>query len=134
MPSAYNDRAEVREIEPYVHCQSTHGKYSRKQGASRLPWLSGTATWSYVAGTQYILGIRPDWDGLLVDPVIPAKWDGFTVKRLYRGATYNIVVSNPKHVERGVANLTVDGKSVTPGTSLPVAAAGSTVDVKVTMG
>lgn len=134
MPSAYNDRAEIREIEPYVHCQSTHGKYSRKHGASRLPWLSGTATWSYVAGTQYILGIRPDYDGLLIDPVIPAKWDGFTVKRLYRGATYQITVSNPKHVERGIASITVDGKVVTPGKALPVAAAGSTVEVAVILG
>ena len=134
MPSAYNDRAEIREIEPYVHCQSTHGKFSRKHGASRLPWLSGTATWSYVAGTQYILGIRPEWDGLLIDPVIPAKWDGFTVKRLYRGATYQITVSNPKHVERGVVSMTVDGKAVTSGTPLPLAAAGSTVEVVVTMG
>lgn len=134
LPSAYNDRAEIREIEPYVHCQSTHGKYSRKHGASRLPWLSGTATWSYVAGTQYILGVRPDWDGLVVDPVIPSAWDGFTVKRLYRGATYNISVKNPNHVERGVSTVTVNGKPVTPGTPLPLAAVGSTVEVTVTLG
>jgi cellobiose phosphorylase len=134
MPSAYNERAEIREIEPYVHCQSTHGRYSRRHGASRLPWLSGTATWSYVAGTQYILGIRPEYDGLLVDPVIPAKWDGFKVQRKYRGATYQITVNNPKHVERGVAQITVDGKAVATTTPLPIAAHGSTVNVVVTLG
>ena len=134
MPSAYNDRAEIRGIEPYVHCQSTHGKYSRKHGASRLPWLSGTATWSYVSGTQYILGIRPEYDGLLVDPVIPSAWNGFKVTRQYRGATYQIEVKNPKSVERGVSQVTVDGKAVAAGAPLPVAPQGSTVKVEVLLG
>jgi cellobiose phosphorylase len=134
MPSAYNDRAEIREIEPYVHCQSTHGRYSRHHGASRLPWLSGTATWSYVAGTQHILGIRPDWDGLRIDPAIPAAWTGFTVERQYRGATYKITVKNPKQVERGVARVSVDGRSVAPDAPIPLAAAGSVVNVQVELG
>ncbi len=134
MPSAYNDRAEIREIEPYVHCQSTHGRYSRRHGASRLPWLSGTATWSYVAGTQYLLGIRPDWDGLRVEPVIPAKWDGFKVERRFRGATYQIIVNNPQHVESGVVRISVDGVSVAPGAPLPLAPPGSEVTVVVELG
>jgi N,N'-diacetylchitobiose phosphorylase len=129
-----NDRAEIRQIEPYVHCQSTHGRYSRKHGASRLPWLSGTATWSYVAGTQYILGIRPDWDGLLINPVIPAKWDGFKVERKYRGATYRITVNNPNHVEHGVSYITVNGESVAPNAAIPLAAPNTTVEVVVTLG
>ena len=74
MPAAYNDRAEVREIEPYVHCQSTHGKHSRRFGASRLPWLSGTASWSYYVATHHILGIQPDYDGLRLDPCLPPSW------------------------------------------------------------
>jgi N,N'-diacetylchitobiose phosphorylase len=134
MPSAYNDRAEIREIEPYVHCQSTHGRYSRKHGVSRLPWLSGTATWSYVAGTQHILGIKPDWDGLRVDPVIPSSWDGFSVERRFRGATYRISVKNPNHVERGVKTVTIDGKTAVASAVLPVAKPGSTLVVVVTLG
>ncbi|MGC4067774.1 MAG: hypothetical protein QM784_24610 [Polyangiaceae bacterium] len=134
MPSAYNDRAEIREIEPYVHCQSTHGRYSRRHGASRLPWLSGTATWSYVAGTQFILGVRPEWDGLVIDPVIPAGWDGFDVVRQYRGATYRIRVQNPKHVQRGVTSLVVDGKPADPKKPIALAKEGTTVDVIATMG
>jgi len=134
MPAAYNERAEIREIEPYVHCQSTHGRYSRRHGASRLPWLSGTATWSYVAGTQHILGIRPDWDGLCIDPVIPSNWDGFSVERRYRGATYKICVKNPSHVERGVKTLTIAGKPADPKAVLPLGKPGSTVEVEVTLG
>jgi N,N'-diacetylchitobiose phosphorylase len=134
LPAAYNDRAEIREIEPYVHCQSTHGRYSRRHGASRLPWLSGTATWSYVAGTQHILGIKPDWDGLRVNPVIPSSWDGFSVQRRFRGATYKIKVNNPSHVERGVLAITVAGKAITPNAALPIAQPGSTVEVEVVMG
>ncbi|HEY5956491.1 MAG TPA: glycosyl hydrolase family 65 protein [Polyangiaceae bacterium] len=134
MPSAYNDRAEIREIEPYVHCQSTHGRYSRRHGASRLPWLSGTATWSYVSGTQHILGIRPDWDGLRVDPTIPSTWDGFSVERQYRGATYKIRVNNPRHVERGVSRITVNGRNVALDAPLPIGNAGSTIEVEVELG
>ncbi len=134
MPAAYNDHAEVRQIEPYVHCQSTHGRDSRRFGASRLPWLSGTATWSYVAATQYILGVRPDWDGLRVDPVIPSSWDSFQMTRHFRGASYNIRVKNPNHVERGVKSIIVNGKSVDRSAPLPLAAAGSKVDVDVELG
>lgn len=131
MPAAYNDRAEVRQIEPYVHCQSTHGRHSRRFGASRLPWLSGTATWSYVAATQHILGVRPDWDGLRIDPVIPASWDGFQMTRHFRGANYKINVTNPHHVERGVKRLVVDGRELDASNPVPLAAAGKTVNVTV---
>ena len=134
MPAAYNDRAEIRQIEPYVHCQSTHGRHSRRFGASRLPWLSGTATWSYVAATQYILGVRPDWDGLRIDPVIPASWDGFQMTRHFRGAIYIINVTNPHHVERGVSRLIVDGRELDASNPVPLAAARKTVSVTVELG
>lgn len=134
MPAAYNEHAEVRQIEPYVHCQSTHGRDSRRFGASRLPWLSGTATWSYVAATQHILGVRPDWDGLRVEPVIPSSWDGFQMTRHFRGAIYTIRVTNPKHVERGIRQLVVDGQPLDPLQSVPLAPAGAKVDVEVELG
>jgi N,N'-diacetylchitobiose phosphorylase len=134
LPAAYNTRAEVRQIEPYVHCQSTHGKWSRRFGASRLPWLSGTASWAYVAGTQYLLGIRPDWNGLKISPVIPSSWDGFTATRRFRGASYHITVKNPDHVQAGVRRLTVDGRELNPDSTVPVAPRATTTTVEVILG
>lgn len=112
MPSAQNDRAEIREIEPYVHCQSTHSIFSKKFGASRVPWLSGTASWSYYTATQIILGIRPDRAGLIVDPCIPKAWPGFKARRRFRGKTIEIEVLNPNGVCKGVASFAVDGTPV----------------------
>ena len=134
MPSAYNTRAEIRQIEPYVHCQSTHGRESRRFGASRLPWLSGTATWSYFAATQSILGVKPDWDGLRVDPVIPSSWKDFSVTRRFRGAVYDIEVHNPQGVERGVKSMSVNGKPHPANSPLPLLGAGDRVSVEVIMG
>lgn len=86
-----------------------------------------------VAISQYILGVQADFDGLKLDPSIPHEWNGLTATRQYRGATYNITVKNPEHVCKGVKSVTVDGKAV-EGNVLPVAAAGSTVNVEVVMG
>ncbi len=134
MPAAYNTRAEIRQVEPYVHCQSTHGRASPRFGSSRLPWLTGTAAWSYFAATQHLLGVRPDYAGLRLDPVVPAAWDGFTVRRRFRGAEYHIAVENPRHVESGVRVIEVDGVAVEPSSPLPVAPAGTTVRVRVELG
>ena len=133
MPAASNDSPEVRECEPYVWCQSTHGKPSRLFGKARLPWLSGTASWSYFAATHHILGIRPDYDGLLVDPCIPKHWDGFEVRRVFRGATYRIKVLNPGHVSSGVKSVKV-GRRKLDGNLIPAAEPGSSVRVEVVMG
>jgi cellobiose phosphorylase len=121
MPSAQNDQAEVREIEPYVHCQSTHAPSSKKYGRSRVPWLSGTAAWAHYTATQHILGIRPEAGGLRIDPCIPRAWPGFTATRVFRGHRLHIEVTNPAGVCRGVRTLTVDGKAVERGL-VPVAA------------
>ncbi len=102
MLAAYNTRTEMRGSEPYVHCQSTHGKYSRRFGASRLPWLSGTATWSYHVATHHICGVRPEYDGLRIDPCIPSDWPELRVARRFRGATYEIEILNPDGVQKGV--------------------------------
>jgi cellobiose phosphorylase len=109
LPAAYNDRAEVRQIEPYVYCQFTHSRYSPREGASRVPWLSGSASWSYVAATQYILGLRPEYGGLTVDPCVPASWKQFRMTRRFRGAHLNIEVSNPASVQKGVKRLVLNG-------------------------
>jgi N,N'-diacetylchitobiose phosphorylase len=112
LPAAQNDKAEVRQIEPYVHCQSEHGKASPKFGRARLPWLTGAAAWTYHSATQWILGLRPELGGFRIDPCIPSAWDGFTADRVIRGNTVHIAVRNPNHVCAGVKNLIVDGKSI----------------------
>lgn len=115
MPAAQNDRADIREIEPYVHCQSTHAPSSKKYGRSRVPWLSGTASWSTFTAAQHILGIRPELGGLRIDPCIPKAWPGFTATRVFRGRTLHLEVRNPSGVNRGVTSLTIDGKPHAPG-------------------
>jgi cellobiose phosphorylase len=102
MPSAFNDRAEIRQIEPYVHCQSTHSKYSKRFGASRLPWLTGAATWAYHAATQYILGIRPDYYGLRISPCLPPQWPEIEVKRIFRKKKFKIKIKNGGGAKKSV--------------------------------
>ena len=94
-------------------------------GEAKNSWLTGTAAWSYVAITQWILGIRPDHDGLRIDPCLPSSWDGFGARRRFRGATYEITVRGSGRVGR----LVVDGREV-EGNVVPVAAPGSTVVVE----
>lgn len=112
MPSAYNTRAEIRQIEPYVYNQSTHGKYSPRFGNSRLPWLSGSATWSYFTATQYILGLCPEYEGITIDPCIPSKWKHFKVSRRFRNKTIVVMVENNFGVEKGVKKLILNGEEI----------------------
>ena len=129
-PATYNDRAEEREVEPYVVCQSTHSRFSPRFGKGRCPWLSGSATWNQFAATEYLLGIRPEYDGLRVEPCIPATWPGFTAMRVFRGKTIHIEVRNPDGVSQGVATMEVDGKAVdAPVAPVAMLKDGSTVTV-----
>jgi len=132
-PATKNDTMESYEIEPYCYAQNILGDEHPQFGLGRNSWLSGTASWTYQAATQYILGIRPSHRGLIVDPCIPKAWDGFKVTRIYRGATYEITVKNPSGVSKGVASLIVDGQ---PREShvIPFAPVGKTVRVELTMG
>jgi cellobiose phosphorylase len=95
------------------------GKDAPTHGEAKNSWLTGTAAWTYFTVTQWILGIRVEYDGLRVDPVIPAKWKGFSVTRKFRGNTYVIVVKNPKRKQSGIRQLTVNGKPIA-GNLLPV--------------
>ncbi|MGA7711419.1 MAG: hypothetical protein WCA81_05920 [Rhizomicrobium sp.] len=113
LPSAWNSRAEIREIEPYVYCQFTHSKDSPRYGASRVPWLSGSAAWSYFTATQFILGLQPDYGGLKIDPCIPAAWKSFRVTRVFRGKKVRLEVRNPSGVQKGVKSLVLNGESLT---------------------
>ena len=94
MPANYNERADLREVEPYVVCQSTHSKFSPRFGTGRVSWLSGSATWNYHAATQYILGIRPDYDGLRIVPCLPSHWPEVKISRTFRGKRLEITIQN----------------------------------------
>ena len=119
--------------EPYVYGQLRYGSEHREFGKVAGTWLTGAAAWNYVAATQYILGIRPDWNGLLVDPCVPADWKAFSVTRKFRGATYRISVKNPDGVEKGVRSVTIDGVPI-GGYMLPALGDGAVHTVEVIMG
>jgi cellobiose phosphorylase len=112
MPAAQNDKAEIREIEPYVHCQSTHSQFSKKFGRSRVPWLSGTAAWAHFVAINYLLGIRPEDSGLRIDPCIPKNWPGFTAVRTFRNKKLHLEVFNEAGHGRGVTSVELDGTRV----------------------
>jgi cellobiose phosphorylase len=133
LPGAWNTRAEVREIEPYVYCQFTHSKYSPRFGASRVPWLSGSAAWSFFTATQHILGLRPEYGGLRIDPCIPAAWKGFTVTRVFRGKKVRVEVHNPAGVQQGVRKLELNG-ALLEGNLIPAAKLADQNRVVVEMG
>ncbi len=133
-PFMQNDNIEVRGAEPYAYVQFIYGRDHEDFGKAQNPWLTGTAGWMYTAVTKYILGIRPSMEGLVIDPSIPSDWPGFTAVRKWRGATYNIQVDNASGVGRGIRELVVGGAELDPSLPVPVAPAGSTVDVRVTLG
>ena len=129
-PAYLEEKSDLHKVEPYVYCQMTAGKDAAKPGEAKNSWLTGTAAWNWYAITQFILGIRPGYDGLVVDPCIPASWDGYEVSRLYRGAGYRITVSNPGHVSRGVRSMLVNGVPV-EGNVIPLQPEGSENKVEV---
>ncbi len=114
-PAAMNDKAEIRVLEPYVHGQFTESKASPFEGRSHVHWLTGTASTVMVGCTEGICGIRPDADGITIAPSIPAAWDGFRMKKNFRGKQLNIDVQNPDHVQSGVASVTLNGNAVEGG-------------------
>lgn len=131
-PSARASISDVHRCEPYVYAQMIAGKDAPTHGEAKNSWLTGTAAWSYVAITQWILGIRPAFEGLRIAPVIPSGWDGFTATRVFRGVTYTITVTRA-----GAGNtvaLAVDGMPV-GGDIVPLPPPGTrAVAVAVTLG
>ena len=133
MPAAQNDKAEIRGSEPYVYCQYTHSRYSPRYGASRVGWLTGAASWSYYAASQYLLGIRPDYDGLRIDPCIPSSWKEFTATRRFRNKLLRIKILNPAGVQKGVKRITLNHQPL-EGNLLPEWRMKKTNEVVVEMG
>ncbi|MEM3079236.1 MAG: glycosyl transferase [Thermoproteota archaeon] len=132
-PSAREAISHIHRCEPYVYAQMIAGPDAPTFGEAKNSWLTGTAAWNLVAITQWILGVRPGYDGLIVDPCIPRDWSGFRVTRVYRGAKYVIEVRNDEHVCRGVKQMIVDGKHV-DGNIIPIFSDGATHTVTVVMG
>ena len=109
-PSAQNDRAEIRKLEPYCYGQFTEGKDSPHFGRSHVHWLTGTASTVMVGCVEGILGMRPDFYGLRIAPSIPKAWDQFTIEKDFRGKHLHIEVVNPDHKESGCTKLVVNGE------------------------
>ncbi|HHU83228.1 MAG TPA: glycosyl transferase [Firmicutes bacterium] len=124
-PAYREDSLDLYKMEPYVYAQMIAGSAARRHGEAKNSWLTGTAAWSYVAATQYLLGIRPDFDGLVVDPCLPAGLKEVRVFRKFRGAEYRIHINNRRS---GAYRLVVNGKEI-QGKTIPPAAAGETVEV-----
>ncbi len=109
------------------------GKDSHTPGQAKNSWLTGTAAWYYYAVTQYILGIRPEYEGLRIQPVIPSQWKGYQVIRRFREATYHIAIANPHGAERAIRSIPVNGEEL-KGTLVQICIPGSVNRVDVVMG
>jgi len=132
-PAFLEEISDLHKLEPYVYAQMIAGKDAFKPGEAKNSWLTGTAAWNFAAITQYILGVKPDYDGLSVDPCIPPEWKGFSVTRRFRDADYHIEVKNPNNVSKGIKSLVVNGEEV-QGNIIPLFEAGSEVKVELTLG
>ena len=121
----------LHKVEPYVYSQMVAGKDAAKPGEGKNSWLTGTAAWNWYTITQFILGVKPHYEGLLIDPCVPATAKEYNVTRRFRGGEYNITVKNPDGVQKGVKSITVDGKEIS-GNIVPTAEGKH--DVVVVMG
>jgi N,N'-diacetylchitobiose phosphorylase len=132
LPYNQNEIIEVRQAEPYSYCQFIMGRDHTAFGRARHPWLTGSAGWFYTAASKYILGIRPSYSGLIIDPCIPSDWKEYKVIRKWRGAEYKIEVKNPSHVQKGVRSIKLNGKDIKG--PVPIMDKGSINIVEVIMG
>ncbi|MBQ6889342.1 MAG: glycosyl transferase [Lachnospiraceae bacterium] len=132
-PAYVEEISEIHRTEPYVYSQMVAGRDAKFHGEAKNSWLTGTAAWTFVNISQYILGVYPTHTGLSVNPCVPKGFGDFTLTRKFREGTYNIKVVNPDNVEKGIKNITVDG-NVIEGCIIPYEKGKSNYDVVVTMG
>ncbi len=132
-PSKKEEQIDIYRCEPYVYSQMTAGADAATPGEAKNAWLTGTASWSFVAISQYILGVHPTVKGLRLDPCIPSDWKEYKVQRIYRGKTYKITFHNPSGVQKGVSKIVVNGKDL-PGNLIPHDLDGKEFDVSVWLG
>lgn len=132
-PAYLEEISDLHRTEPYAYAQTIAGKDALKPGEAKNSWLTGTASYNFVAITQSILGIKPHFDGLQINPCIPSEWPGFEVDRTFRGVVYHIKILNPNHVHKGVRSMTVDGEKI-DGNIIPVVKGKKDVAVEVILG
>ena len=128
-PVFLEDISEIHRTEPYAYCQMIAGRDAATHGEGKNSWLTGTAAWSFVAVSQYILGIRPELDGLRIDPCLPAGVDSFSCVRRFRGSIYHIKAENRTGGLKGKASVTVNGKP--SGNLIPVPDEPSDIEVRI---
>ena len=132
-PSYLEEISDLHKTEPYVYAQMVAGKDAFKPGEAKNSWLTGTASWNFYTVTQFMLGIRPEYDGLNIDPCIPSDWKGFKAVRKFRGVVYEIEVVNPDRKSKGVKEIVIDGQKY--GSNLiPVYKPGTVHKVKIVIG
>jgi cellobiose phosphorylase len=132
-PAYIENISEIHRTEPYVYSQMVAGADAKFHGEAKNSWLTGTAAWTFVNISQYILGVYPTHQGLSINPCIPESFGDFTITRKFREGTYNITVKNPSNVEKGVKSMTVDGKPV-DGCVIPYVKGQTEYNVEVVMG
>lgn len=131
-PAYVEEFSEIHRTEPYVYSQMIAGADAPRHGEAKNSWLTGTAAWTFVNVSQYILGLRPTHSGLMIDPCVPEGFGDFTLIRYFRGTTYHIQVKNPANVQKGVKEIKVDGKAI-EGNIIPISDS-KEVHVEVIMG
>ena len=132
-PAYTEEFSEIHRTEPYIYCQMVAGRDAKFHGEGKNSWLTGTAAWTFVNISQHILGVYPTLNGLSVNPCVPKDFGDFTITRKYRGGTYNIKVSNPDNVEKGVKSMLVNGSKV-EGTVIPYIKDQTEYNVEIIMG
>ncbi|MDR3091055.1 MAG: glycosyl transferase [Clostridiales bacterium] len=132
-PAYLEDISEIHRTEPYVYSQMIAGKDAKNHGEAKNSWLTGTAAWTFVNISQYILGVRPDFDGLIVDPCVPPSMKDFTIERRFRGKKFVIHINNSAGAEKGVKSVTANGKAVSGPIPADIDGA-DVINVEVVMG
>ncbi|WP_018463494.1 GH36-type glycosyl hydrolase domain-containing protein [Segatella paludivivens] len=113
LPSYVEEKYQtLHKVEPYVNCQMVAGKDSARPGEGKNSWLTGTASWMWYTISEFILGIKPSYDGLLIDPCLPSTAKTYEVNRKFRGGEYHITVNNPEGNQKGIKSMMVDGKTI----------------------
>lgn len=133
LPMVQAHDPDIYRMEPYVYSEYVTSPDHPTFGQASHSWLTGSAVWMLRDGIDWILGVRPTYGGLEVDPCIPHDWDGFRIARRFRGATYETEVRNPNHVEHGTASIELNGKKI-EGNVLPIVPPGQTAEVVLVMG